>query len=58
MSKGEGVRTLAAIGTVWVSKVGVEKEDTFLDFSVFFLMDDRALRPLIQISFAFLAVSK
>ena len=44
----KGVRTSAAIGTVWVSKVGVELMDTFLDFSELFLTEDRALHPLIQ----------
>ena len=43
----KGVRTSAAIGTVWVSKVGVELMDTFLDFSVLFLTEDRALHPLM-----------
>ena len=38
----------AAIGTVWVSKIGVEIIDTFLNFSVKILLEDRALHPLLK----------
>ena len=41
-------RSSGAIGTVWVSKVGVELIDTFLDFPVLLLIKDRALDPLIR----------
>jgi hypothetical protein len=35
----ESLFFLAAIGTVWVSKVGVELKDTFLDLSDHFLFE-------------------
>ena len=42
----ESLFFLAAIGTVWVSKVGVELKDTLLDLSDHFLFEGWALHPL------------
>ena len=46
MKRWQRWRQLAQFGYP-ISKIGVELMDTFLDFSLLFLTEDRALHPLV-----------